>query len=47
MPELTGHSLEDIERKLHEGHFRPRDFASDASSAYPDEPRSRTAKVAT
>jgi sugar porter (SP) family MFS transporter len=47
MPELTGHSLEDIERKLHEGHFRPRDFAGDASSAYPDEPRSRTAKVAT
>ncbi|GAB3466913.1 sugar porter family MFS transporter [Kineococcus endophyticus] len=27
MPELTGHSLEDIEGRLHEGRFRPRDFA--------------------
>jgi len=28
MPELTGHSLEEIETRLHEGKFRPRDFAS-------------------
>ncbi|OIK04753.1 sugar porter family MFS transporter [Streptomyces monashensis] len=27
MPELTGHSLEDIERHLKSGRFRPRDFA--------------------
>ncbi|WP_380160639.1 sugar porter family MFS transporter [Kineococcus sp. R86509] len=27
MPELTGHSLEEIESRLHEGRFRPRDFA--------------------
>ncbi|PJN06440.1 MFS transporter [Streptomyces sp. CB01635] len=27
MPELTGHSLEDIERHLKSGKFRPRDFA--------------------
>jgi sugar porter (SP) family MFS transporter len=26
MPELTGHSLEDIEQHLREGRFRPRDF---------------------
>jgi len=28
MPELTGHSLEDIEKHLREGRFRPRDFAT-------------------
>lgn len=28
MPELTGHSLEDIEKRLQDGHFRPRDFAT-------------------
>ena len=27
MPELTGHSLEDIERRLQDGNFRPADFA--------------------
>jgi sugar porter (SP) family MFS transporter len=27
MPELTGHSLEDIEHQLSEGRFRPQDFA--------------------
>jgi hypothetical protein len=27
MPELTGHSLEDIEHHLSEGRFRPQDFA--------------------
>src|SRR4029079_9063541 len=27
MPELTGHSLEDIEAHLQDGEFRPRDFA--------------------
>jgi sugar porter (SP) family MFS transporter len=27
MPELTGHSLEDIEKHLQDGHFRPADFA--------------------
>jgi sugar porter (SP) family MFS transporter len=27
MPELTGRSLEQIERRLREGHFRPQDFA--------------------
>jgi hypothetical protein len=26
LPELTGHSLEDIERHLHEGEFSPQDF---------------------
>jgi sugar porter (SP) family MFS transporter len=26
MPELTGHSLEDIEARLQDGHFRPADF---------------------
>jgi sugar porter (SP) family MFS transporter len=26
LPELTGHSLEDIERHLHEGEFTPQDF---------------------
>jgi hypothetical protein len=26
MPELTGHSLEDIEGRLREGRFRPQDF---------------------
>jgi hypothetical protein len=26
MPELTGHSLEDIERHLEKGEFAPRDF---------------------
>ena len=28
MPELTGYSLERIERRLHEGRFRPDDFAA-------------------
>jgi sugar porter (SP) family MFS transporter len=28
MPELTGHSLEQIERRLREGRFRPADFAT-------------------
>ena len=28
MPELTGHSLEDIERRLQDGKFRPADFAA-------------------
>jgi hypothetical protein len=28
MPELTGHSLEDVERHLRKGAFRPRDFAT-------------------
>jgi hypothetical protein len=27
MPELAGHSLEDIERYLKSGKFRPHDFA--------------------
>jgi MFS family permease len=27
MPDLTGHSLEDIESRLRAGHFRPKDFA--------------------
>ena len=27
MPELTGHSLEDIEHHLSEGRFRPQDIA--------------------
>jgi hypothetical protein len=27
MPELTGHSLEDIEARLPDGQFRPSDFA--------------------
>jgi uncharacterized protein (DUF983 family) len=27
MPDLTGVSLEEIENKLSEGHFRPADFA--------------------
>lgn len=27
MPELTGHSLEDIEKRLQDGNFRPADFA--------------------
>jgi hypothetical protein len=27
MPELTGHSLEQIEQQLHFGKFRPKDFA--------------------
>jgi sugar porter (SP) family MFS transporter len=31
LPELTGHSLEDIERHLQDGKFRPADFAEDAS----------------
>jgi len=26
MPELTGRSLEQIERQLHQGKFRPKDF---------------------
>ncbi|MGI3780505.1 MAG: sugar porter family MFS transporter [Janthinobacterium lividum] len=30
MPELTGHSLEDIEGRLHKGTFRPKDFAPGA-----------------
>jgi hypothetical protein len=29
LPELTGRSLERIERHLHDGNFRPRDFAAD------------------
>ena len=29
MPELTGRSLEEIEGRLHEGRFRPQDFAED------------------
>ncbi|ABS02502.1 sugar transporter [Kineococcus radiotolerans SRS30216 = ATCC BAA-149] len=29
MPELTGHSLEEIEGRLHEGRFRPADFAKE------------------
>jgi sugar porter (SP) family MFS transporter len=33
MPELTGRSLEDIERRLHDGKFRPSDF----DEASPDE----------
>jgi hypothetical protein len=28
MPELTGHSLEDIEKRLQDGRFRPKDFAA-------------------
>jgi predicted MFS family arabinose efflux permease len=28
MPELTGHSLEDIEKHLQDGNFRPKDFAA-------------------
>jgi sugar porter (SP) family MFS transporter len=28
MPELTGHSLEDIEQHLHDGEFSPKDFAT-------------------
>ena len=28
MPELTGHSLEDIEKRLQDGKFRPKDFAA-------------------
>ena len=28
MPELTGHSLEDIESRLEDGRFRPKDFAT-------------------
>ena len=28
MPELTGHSLEDIESRLQDGKFRPADFTS-------------------
>jgi sugar porter (SP) family MFS transporter len=37
MPELTGRSLEQIERQLHRGKFRPRDFARlpEASSGEP------------
>ena len=31
LPELTGHSLEDIEKKLQDGHFTPKDFARSAS----------------
>ena len=27
LPELTGHSLEGIEKRLHDGRFRPKDFA--------------------
>jgi sugar porter (SP) family MFS transporter len=29
MPELTGHSLEEIESRLHQGRFKPADFADD------------------
>ena len=29
MPELTGHSLEDIESRLQDGRFRPKDFAKE------------------
>ena len=32
MPELTGHSLEDIERRLQDGNFRPADFREPARS---------------
>jgi sugar porter (SP) family MFS transporter len=31
MPELTGHSLEDIEKRLRDGRFRPKDFAASSS----------------
>jgi hypothetical protein len=31
MPELTGRSLEQIEARLHEGRFKPADFARDRS----------------
>jgi MFS family permease len=31
LPELTGHSLEDIERHLREGRFAPKDFARTAA----------------
>jgi sugar porter (SP) family MFS transporter len=31
MPELTGHSLEDIEKRLQDGRFRPKDFAASSS----------------
>lgn len=30
MPELTGHSLEDIEKHLQDGHFKPADFPAPA-----------------
>jgi len=33
MPELTGRSLEDIEGRLHEGRFRPADFAAERTPA--------------
>jgi len=33
MPELTGHSLEEIEGRLHEGRFRPADFAADPAGS--------------
>lgn len=35
MPELTGRSLEDIERALRRGRFRPRDFAAPARGGGP------------
>ncbi|WP_373368104.1 sugar porter family MFS transporter [Kineococcus rubinsiae] len=35
MPELTGRSLEQIEGRLHEGRFRPADFAADDRSRTP------------
>jgi sugar porter (SP) family MFS transporter len=31
LPELTGHSLEDIEKHLHDGKFSPKDFADHGS----------------
>ena len=38
LPELTGRSLEQIEGRLHEGRFKPRDFAAVPASTSPDTP---------
>jgi sugar porter (SP) family MFS transporter len=35
LPELTGHSLENIEQHLQDGEFRPKDFATDGGRDHP------------